>query len=120
MHYTTRPKITGRKGVVSAGHYLAAAAGTRMLAIGGNAIDAGVAAGFALTVLKPCENSMGGDVRIGSETWRPNLDGTRAEAGATLLWRPGARFQLHLDYEAAHGNNYKKPWDISLGFRLMF
>jgi gamma-glutamyltranspeptidase/glutathione hydrolase len=61
---TTRPKITGRKGVVAAGHYLAAAAGMKILAKGGNAVDAGVAAGFALTVVKPAENSMGGEVPI--------------------------------------------------------
>jgi len=64
MNKTSRPVITGRKGVIAAGHYLASAAGTKMLAIGGNAIDAGVAAGFALAVLKPAENSMGGECPI--------------------------------------------------------
>ena len=61
---TTRPAVTGRRGVVAAGHYLAAAAGLKMFAKGGNAIDAGCAAGFALTVLKPLENSMGGECPI--------------------------------------------------------
>jgi len=61
---TTRPTVTGGKGVVAAGHYLASAAGIKMFAKGGNAIDAGVAAGFALTVLKPVENSMGGECPI--------------------------------------------------------
>ena len=61
---TTRPKITGKKGVVAAGHYLAAAAGIKILAKGGNAVDAGVATGFALTVVKPVENSMGGECPI--------------------------------------------------------
>ena len=60
----TRPKVTGKNGVVAAGHHLAAAAGVKMFAKGGNAVDAGVAAGFALTVLKPCENSMGGECPI--------------------------------------------------------
>jgi len=64
MVKTSRPKITGNKGVIAAGHYLASAAGTKMLAAGGNAVDAGVAAGFALTVLKPAENSMGGECPI--------------------------------------------------------
>ena len=54
----------GRHGVVSAGHYLAAAAGSRMLEQGGNAIDAGVAAGFALNVLEPQSNGIGGEVPI--------------------------------------------------------
>ena len=64
MIYKTRPEITGKRGVVAAGHYLAAAAGAKMFAKGGNAVDAGVAAGFALAVLKPCENSIGGECPI--------------------------------------------------------
>ncbi len=59
--FTTRPVITGRKGVVTAGHYLAAMAGMRMLEAGGNAIDAGVAAGFALALLEPQSNGLGGE-----------------------------------------------------------
>lgn len=59
-----RPLITGDKGVVTSGHYLATAAGLKMFAKGGNAIDAGVAAGFALCVLKPHENSLGGECPI--------------------------------------------------------
>lgn len=64
MYHTSRPVITGKKGVISTGHYLATMAGIKMLAKGGNAIDAGVAAGFALSVLKPCENSLGGECAI--------------------------------------------------------
>ena len=47
-----RPVITGRRHVISAGHYLAAHAGFAVLEAGGNAIDAGVAAGIALGVLQ--------------------------------------------------------------------
>ena len=46
--FTTRPVIMGTFGVVTTGHYLATAIGMRVLENGGNAIDAGVAAGFAL------------------------------------------------------------------------
>ena len=60
----SRPTIHSRKGVVSSGHYLATSAGLRMFACGGNAIDAGVAAGFALAVLKPQQNSLGGECPI--------------------------------------------------------
>src|ERR687886_636820 len=60
--FTTRPVITGRRGVVTAGHYLAAHAGMRMLEAGGNAIDAGVAAGFALAVLEPHNCGIAGEV----------------------------------------------------------
>src|SRR5512146_3091458 len=64
MGFTTRPVIQGTRGVVSSGHYLASAAALRILSRGGNAIDAGVAAGFALSVLKPQDNGMGGEVPI--------------------------------------------------------
>ena len=46
-----QPMITGRRHMVVAGHYLAAEAGQAMLEAGGNAIDAGVAAGIALGVV---------------------------------------------------------------------
>ena len=48
-----RPTIYGTRHAVSAGHYLAAAAGFAILEAGGNAIDAGCAAGIALGVLQP-------------------------------------------------------------------
>ena len=41
----------GTHGMVASGHYLATQAGARILARGGNAVDAGVAAGLCLTVL---------------------------------------------------------------------
>src|SRR3954467_9825333 len=47
-----RPTIHGTRHAISAGHYLAAAAGFSILEAGGNAIDAGVAAGIALGVLQ--------------------------------------------------------------------
>jgi gamma-glutamyltranspeptidase/glutathione hydrolase len=64
LAFTTRPVIMGTHGAVAAGHYLAARAGLRMLEIGGNAIDAGVAMGFALAVLKPDQNGIGGESPI--------------------------------------------------------
>src|SRR5579862_2917775 len=48
---SVRPLVLGRRGAVSAGHYLAARAGERMFDLGGSAIDAGIAAGLALNVL---------------------------------------------------------------------
>jgi gamma-glutamyltranspeptidase/glutathione hydrolase len=89
--FTTRPLITGRHGVVTAGHYLASMAGWQMLAAGGNAIDAGVAAGFALAVLEPHNNGLGGEVPIlvyEASTRRVHAisgQGT-APAAATIAW----------------------------------
>ena len=48
-----RPVVMGTKHVVAAGHYLAAHAGFEILEAGGNAVDAGVAAGIAIEVLEP-------------------------------------------------------------------
>ena len=47
-----RPTIMGTQGIVSSGHYVASLAGEHILARGGNAIDAGVAAGLCLCVLQ--------------------------------------------------------------------
>ena len=49
---TYRPTITGQKHMISAGHYSATHAGFQILEAGGNAIDAGVAAGMALGILQ--------------------------------------------------------------------
>jgi gamma-glutamyltranspeptidase / glutathione hydrolase len=46
-------QVMGRRWMVSAGHPLAAQAAARVLESGGNAIDAGVAAGFMLGVVHP-------------------------------------------------------------------
>jgi gamma-glutamyltranspeptidase/glutathione hydrolase len=62
--FTTRPVILGTHGVVAAGHYTAAAVGMDVLSRGGNAIDAGVAAAFTLTLVKPQECGMGGECPI--------------------------------------------------------
>ena len=51
-------------GVVVAAQPLAAAAGARMLELGGNAADAAVAAAFAISVVEPSMNSIGGRNQI--------------------------------------------------------
>src|SRR5205823_2425141 len=62
--FTTRPVYMGTHGVLAAGHYLAARAGQLMFDRGGNAIDAVVASGFALNLLKPHLNGLGGEVPL--------------------------------------------------------
>jgi gamma-glutamyltranspeptidase/glutathione hydrolase len=57
---SARPTLYGSRHAVSAGHYLAAAAGFSILESGGNAIDAGCAAGIALAVLHPDEVNVAG------------------------------------------------------------
>jgi len=48
-----RPTIMGTRHMVAACHYLASEAGFKILEAGGNAIDAGVATGIALSVVQP-------------------------------------------------------------------
>ena len=60
--FTTRPVIMGTRGVVTSGHYLATAAGFRIMERGGNAIDAAAAMGFCLNLLEPQSNGIGGEV----------------------------------------------------------
>ena len=55
-----RPPVMGRTHMVSAGHYLAASAGYRILEQGGNAVDAGVASGIAINVTLPNATNFGG------------------------------------------------------------
>src|SRR6516164_858762 len=62
--FTTRPVFMGTHGVIASGHYLGARAGQRMFDKGGNAIDAAVASGFALNLLEPQSNGLGGEVPI--------------------------------------------------------
>jgi gamma-glutamyltranspeptidase/glutathione hydrolase len=55
-----RMTIMGTRHVVAAGHYLAAHAAFEILEAGGNAIDAGVAAGLAIGVLQTEKVNIGG------------------------------------------------------------
>jgi len=61
-NFITRPIVTGRKGVVTSGHYLATAAGFRIMENGGNAIDASAAMCIALNLLEPQSCGIGGEV----------------------------------------------------------
>jgi gamma-glutamyltranspeptidase/glutathione hydrolase len=75
-----RPSSTvqtiGTRWAVAAGHPLAAEAGARVLSAGGNAVDAGVAAGFTLGVVHPDMVSVAGVAPIlvhvagTGETWQ--------------------------------------------------
>ncbi len=62
--FTTRPVIMGTHGMVTSGHYLASRIGLHVLEEGGNAVDAGVAMGFALAVLEPYIYGIGGEVPV--------------------------------------------------------
>ena len=56
-----RPVVMGRKGMVCAGHPLAAQAGVGVLQRGGDAVDAAIATAAALNVVEPNMSGVGGD-----------------------------------------------------------
>lgn len=57
---THRPSFVGSHFVASTGHYLATMAAVQILECGGNAVDAGVAAGLCLNVVQPDRTNIGG------------------------------------------------------------
>lgn len=57
---TGRPPTRGVQHMISSGHPLASLVGFEMLQRGGNAVDAGVAAGIAINVVQPDMTSLGG------------------------------------------------------------
>jgi gamma-glutamyltranspeptidase/glutathione hydrolase len=61
---TLKPLVAGKRGVVAAGHPLVAEAGLRILEKGGNAVDAGVAALFATSVVEMASFGAGGECPI--------------------------------------------------------
>ena len=65
FHYT-QPYASARlpvfaRNVVATSHPLAAQAGLRMLAAGGNAVDAAIATAACMTIVEPCSNGLGSD-----------------------------------------------------------
>ena len=74
-----RPTVMGTNGMVSSGHYLSSLTGVQVLAEGGNAIDAGVAAAVAGCVLQSDFVSFGGVAAI--HIYRADLDQSVTIAG---------------------------------------
>src|SRR5687768_5415033 len=58
--FTGRPAVKGQRHMISTVHYLATMGGLRVLAQGGNAVDAGVAAGLCINVVQPQLAMFGG------------------------------------------------------------
>ena len=94
-----RPAVLGKRWMVSSSHYLASQAGARMFERGGNAIDAGVAAGIALNVIERHLTDFGGVAPI--IVFRPGMDGPESIDG---LGRWPANFDL-ASYRSRFGDD---------------
>lgn len=94
-----RPAVLGKRWMVSSSHYLASQAGAAMFQRGGNAIDAGVAAGIALNVLERHLTDFGGVAPI--VLFRPGMAGPESIDG---LGRWPASLDLET-YRARHGDD---------------
>ncbi|MHB0874651.1 MAG: gamma-glutamyltransferase family protein [Anaerolineae bacterium] len=94
--FTTRPVVMGRHGVVTSGHYLATAAGFRIMEQGGNAVDAAAATCFCLNLLEPQSCGLGGEVPTLIYSAREG----RAYAISGMGWSPAA---FTIDWCREHG-----------------
>ncbi len=88
-----------KKGMVSTAHYRATEAGAHMLEQGGNAIDAAVAAAFALGVCEPQASGLGGQtmmmIHLGESGRVIALDGSsRAPSRAAIEDLSAERLRL--------------------------
>jgi gamma-glutamyltranspeptidase/glutathione hydrolase len=73
------------RNVVATSHPLAASAGLRMLAAGGNAVDAAIAGAATIALTEPCSNGLGSD--LFALLWaRGRLHGLNASGTAPSAW----------------------------------
>ncbi len=105
--YPTPRRPVFARNIVSTSHPLGAQAGLRMLANGGNAVDAAIAAAAVMTMVEPCSNGLGSDSFC--ILWDGNrLHGLNASGPAPAAWTP----QYFRD---KHGANAATPpargWD---------
>jgi len=96
------------RNVVATSQPLAASAGLRMLASGGNAVDAALATAAAIALVEPCSNGLGSD--LFAQVWDGDrLHGINASGTAPQAWTLGYfqdRYGADLD-----ANRPLRGWD---------
>src|SRR5689334_23648713 len=97
-----RSMVITDRGIVATSHYLASQAGAQILARGGSAIDAAVAANAVLGVTEPMMNGIGGDLfLIYWDAKSGKLYGLNSSG-----WAPR---RLTIDFLAQHGITTTMP-----------
>ena len=103
---STRLPVFGRN-VVATSHPLAAQAGLQALQLGGNAMDAAIAAAAAMTICEPCSNGLGSDLFCLVWDGR-KLHGLNASGRAPAAWTTAY-------FASRHGRDAAAPpvrgWD---------
>lgn len=95
------------RNIVSTSHPLAAQAGLRILAQGGNAVDAAIATAAAMTLVEPCSNGLGSDAF--AILWDgQQLHGLNASGTAPQAWTPD---YFARKYGAGATSLPKRGWD---------
>ena len=104
--YPSRRLPVFARNLVATSHPLAAQAGLRMLAAGGNAVDAAVATAAAMTIVEPCSNGLGSDAFC--ILWDgERLHGLNGSGRAPAAWTPEY-------FRRRHGDAARPPvrgWD---------
>lgn len=116
---------------VSAGHPLAVEAGEQILAEGGNAVDAAIAASFAVSVVEPYASGIGGggSVILAGPEGEPvfydyrevvNNDGDIPDSGAGIPGFVAGMGQLHEDHGSLEWSQLLEPAETlaSEGFEI--
>ncbi|WP_164963781.1 gamma-glutamyltransferase family protein [Rubrivivax sp. JA1026] len=105
--YASRRLPVFARNLVATSHPLAAQAGLRIMAAGGNAVDAAVATAAVMTVVEPCSNGLGSDAFC--ILWDgERLHGLNASGRAPAAWTPEY-------FRRRHGDGARTPpargWD---------
>lgn len=95
------------RNVVATSQPLAVSAGVSMLARGGNAVDAAVAAAAAIALTEPCSNGLGSD--LFAQVWDGDrLHGLNASGVAPAAWTPE---YFARRYGGAAARRPERGWD---------